>query len=573
MRYVGDVSRWLLALAVLVACDRTLGVLQVYPPEGTPADASADADPTIPRIVAPALFPEENKPEPYLFEGTGYRFASIATKTAGTHRPVPVVIEGVFGGDAVAITIPSELGLGWQICGADVAPGEHDLGALVATAPCARTEGRLGFTITVPVSFTTSAAAIVTPIALHVVRAELAFDRTIDLYPLDEIEAAVPAVSGLFAAIRMTAGWAPAKAGPAVTWRSITDVELGGMLDARGADGEHTFACVTGAGCAGGLGGPGNATHPGAPSTCTAGPCNAPTPRGGAGGMLCGTSGCTTGYTSASGGGGGGVQAGTNGKAASPACPQTVGTGGAANPDMFLPDLSNAGGGGGGAGGYTTDGSTNTRHSAGGGGGGGVVAIDALGQLRLGTTGSIDVSGGNAPASNNSYCNANSKPGEAGGGGGGAMRLRAESISASTTLDVRLLVFGGSNSSQAPSGGGGWGRVRLDALGTNPAGVPNLVQGPDFDLPSPIVATSALQLPARARSSVGTSIYWGVRAAGATSYTTDVKPVGNPAATVTLDVPLAPGLNEICVFPDALASANVADIPGALKRCTWVARI
>lgn len=529
-----------------------------------PGDAAIDADPTAPRAFAPALFPEHAGAQagPYLFEGTGYGFASVAQRMPGAHRPVPIAIDRLTTADTISIEIPPELGAGWEVCGLPASGGVDLAGQLAA--PCARGDSIAAFTIVVPVSGAVGAAGTVSPLMVRVTRGAATFELPIAILPLDENIGVPTSPSGLFSAID-TSGFIAAPGGSPVAWQAVSDVEIRGVIDVRGRTGAGGPGCEA-AGCAGGMAGAGNTSH-GASSNCGETVCAAAGPLGGDAGAGCSTSTCVPGRFAVGGGGGGGATVGQPGRAGS-ACTSDASGGAARGGDEFLLDLATAGGGGGGAGAPAFESSGSARYGSGGAGGGGVVAIDALGAVRFLPTGEIDARGGAGGPSMGTTCNGYVRPGIGGGGGGGAIRIRAGEVTAPGSLDAVLRVAGGTGESTL-GGRGGRGHVRVDALGASLTVEPGAVRGADFDPPPPISSTPSIAVVARAQATPGGMVHAGFRSAGAPSYFLTSTPGGGAAVSVALT--LAPGLDEICVFAIPPDSADVAAIPDARKRCTWVA--
>lgn len=534
---VGDVARGLAVSIALAGCNQIFGIDKTQ--LGTP-----DADLTSPRVFVPELHREATAIEgPYLFEGTGYRFASIAARTPGTHVPVPIVIDRVQAGDTLELEVPPELGAGWEVCGQAVAAGPHDLAPLLATAPCRRTASFAAFTVVVPVAFDVGASAAVSPLAIRITRAGTQFEHAVAIVPLDEADG-TPAVEGVYAALRLPA-FAPDKAGPAVDLKSITDVEIEGLLDARGGPGAgHTVgASCTSTGCAGGNGGPGNPAV-GASSSCgsTLG-CDAPGAIGGRGGRLCSTGGTCTVSPAPNGGGGGHAAAGMPGADGGTGC-STGPAGGEPVGKALLLVMSAGGGGGAGATIVETASTTTTTYfGGGGGGGGGKVTIEAQGRIALGAAGRVDVSGGNGGLGGPQFCNGFKRSGHGGGGAGGAIRLSAHEVTAQTALGTALVASGGLVPGSGAASGAA-GRIRVDGVTTAP---PTMARGPSFELPTPITDLDQLALATRASNVDPNFVFFGARAAGGTAYLS-LFAVAEDDGTATAAAPLALGLNEVCVF-------------------------
>jgi hypothetical protein len=557
-------------VATLAGCDRLFGLAGV----SASADASSDAaDDTVPRVAVPRWFATDAPPGAtlYLFEGTG-------AGTAAQH--IPVFVEPVGHADVVRVRIPTELGDGWEICGRPVS-GEDEL---VLDAPCLRGGSSLAFTVVVPISAAAGAAQTVSPLVVIVQRGEAIYEVPIEIVALDELVATTPIagpVAGLFSTISV-ANVTPAKTGPAVVWRAVSDVDLAGVIDLNGQPGasDATAQCSN-AGCSGGAAGPGNSSD-GATSgaSCASLGCSASGMLGGKGPPQCNTGGvCSTSHRAGSGGGGGHAAAGTEGTASSGdmgcAGDPSGGAGGTPSSDAFL--LAPVGGGGGGAGGTLVAGTF--IYGGGGGGGGGVITIETRARLRFAGAAQIRANGGAGGTGGARTCGGFTqaqRAGNGGGGAGGGIRLRAHTIdtaAATAGADLDVLVVAAGGTTPTSPGAGAAGRRRIDGLGADSldTSVPGAIRGPDLDPSPPIVDTYTVTLTARNRSVAGGLVHWGVRSTDADSFTLSSTPTGGGA--VSLAVPLAAGLNEICVFTGSQVTAVADDIPDAVKRCTWIASV
>lgn len=216
-----------------------------------------------------------------------------------------------------------------------------------------------------------------------------------------------------------------------VTILASGNVSIAGTIDVSGQDGTGN-----GPSGSGGAGGPGgfDGGRGGYPSSTVSSGISGEGPGGGGGGGISGTCGATFGA------GGGFSAAGGNGTNYTNCTPIAGGVGGSAyGANTLLPLIGGSGGGGGAYNGAT---------GGAGGGGGGALLIASSGSIAF-SSGSLLALGGKGQTSAFP-----STPG--GGGSGGAIRLIANTISGTGTLNVNS-ILGGNGGLGSP------GYVRIEA--------------------------------------------------------------------------------------------------------------
>lgn len=224
-----------------------------------------------------------------------------------------------------------------------------------------------------------------------------------------------------------------------VTILTLGDVTVAGTI---GVSGENGSAGPNGRG---GFGGPGGFKGGSGEQVLNS-------PGAGSGLGPGGGRGAVVGAFRSSGGGGGGGGFGTGGGAG------THETGGGGSPYGTPPLLPLIGGSGGGGGATVTNGGP---IAGGGGGGGGAILIASSTEINV--SGSIFARGGRGGNGQQNLVvgGFSVSTGAGGGGSGGAIRLIANTLSGSGTVDVA----GGSGGTTGSGGGGGAsGRIRLEAF-------------------------------------------------------------------------------------------------------------
>jgi hypothetical protein len=513
-------------------------------------------------------------PVPALLEGVGYRYLAFegdALTPATQHAPIPVVGRGVAGADAVTVSLPADLPGPIEVCGALLGPGEaRALGPLGADESDCGLAGDLAvFTVAIPVFFDWGKEEAV-ELKITVSDAE----RTLAIRGLDELgippETPLPEVSGqLWSAVFLkgTSLTLGDLAADGFRLRATSYIEL---ADAT-IDASAPLSACASLGCAGGPGGArgGDTGEDGEGE-------------GGGEGARC-TVITDLGKIRGKGGGGGGHGDGAReGEAGTSLSCEGGGPGASFARLLLLPIDELAGGGGGGGGGIAPGVATAQSEAmggvplvlgGGGGGGGGVIAIESAGTVRV--SGALSARGG---AGNDGQYVPDSGGGGGGGGAGGAIRIQGARV---TLLGATISVDGGRGGAAGgeqdgdvalgAGGVGASGRLRIDGmLGVfaNAATTP-LVRAPDFLIapPAPIQRTATPEIAIHP-GSLDHDIVVGVRGAGEGTFAAALV-AGNYNGP--LPQPLAPGLNEVCLFLEKEPALTLVEALPDARRCVWVA--
>ena len=246
-----------------------------------------------------------------------------------------------------------------------------------------------------------------------------------------------------------------------LTWLVQGAVQIDGIIDIGGEDGEGISSDVTatpnggGACCGGTAGGAGGSTLQVALAGTSANPAN----NGG------GSAGSASGSAGNGSGGGGGAGYGDQGSAAG-STPAGGGAGGAVGStyDDFHVSLRVGGSGGGGGALYSLGAANENGTGGGGGGGGGVFVLHAGGDITITDNGRVRSQGGNGGGENNAV----RLSGSGGGGSGGSIVMFSSTLFdnncdngvGTVTIDAE----GGSEGTGTSGGDGGSGangRIRI----------------------------------------------------------------------------------------------------------------